>query len=322
MSQISAELKLPRLLVDSGNVLFGSTRQEIGLSAPTITAAGIAEIYAYMHYNAVAVGPLDLAGGIDFLMETQRLGMPWISANLYDLSDHRLFNPYVTVKIGDISIGILGITGFEVPGNRSFEVRDGITELNGLMPELSAEHDLVIVLSSLSHKQNMELAKRFPEVHIVIGADRRKGAISPVVSNGSLITQTAGQGKYLGMLSVSWAHSPWKIDQENKLVQLNNHLRSANRQLNQLDTEKNKSSQRYQNKLSILEKNKQRLEREISIIEKAQAAGTDGLNQSTFQSSFIALDRSIQEDRKISAMVRSIKDKTTRFKTAHGNAEK
>jgi len=275
-----------------------------------------------MNYSAVAVGPFDLAAGLDFVQDTARIGMPWISANLYDLEGNLLFKPYISIKLAGIRIAVVGITGSIVSKNNKYHVSKGIEELGKLIPELSSAHEFIIVLSNLSHSQTLELTKLIPEVKIVVGADRRKGTITPFVSNTAIVTQTGSQGKYLGVLTVFWAHAPWKTDQSQKLAQMNNHLKSTNWQLSRLQAEQDKSSERYKNKVSIIKKNKERILKEISKIEAARKAATTTAPQSTFNSDIIALNPSINEDRRISAIVRSIKDKINRYNTSHAATQK
>ena len=269
-----------------------------------------------MNYHAVAVGPLDLAAGLGFIRETGRAGMPWISANIYDDEGKRIFNPYVTVHAGELDICVVGITDPEAIAKDAVEIKDSIEELGKLIPIIAPKHDMTIVLSNLSHEKSLELTKRFPEIKAVVGADRRKGNITPLLSNDAIVMQTAGLGKYLGVLSVSWAHAPWKIDQTNKLAQLKNHLKSADRQLNQINSGNDKSSQEYRNKVLVLKRNKERILTEISSIEMAEKNETAGLSQSTFHSDIISLIPSLQQDRRISAIVGSIKDKINRYQTA------
>lgn len=273
-----------------------------------------------MNYHAVAVGPFDLAAGLDFVQESGRTGIVWVSANIYDDKGKRPFKPYITVNTGDLAIAVVGLTDSETTANKSVEVRDAIEELGTLIPEIAAKHDMIIVLSNLSHDRSIEITKRFTQVKAVVGADRRKGNITPLLSNDAVIMQTGSMGKYLGVLSVSWFNGPWKGDQTNKLAQLKNHLKSADRQLHQLSAEKDKTSQGYKNKALILERNKEKILTEISSIETALGAETSGLPQSTFSADIIALDRSLQQDRKISAIVGSIKDQINSYKTGQAAA--
>lgn len=281
----------------------------------------MAEIYSAMNYHGVAVGPFDLAAGLDFIKETGRAGIPWISANLYDSSGELVFNPYMTVQAGELAVCVVGLTAPGAPEADAFEVRESVGELGRLMPLITPGHDLIIVLSNLSYEKNLELAKRFPEIKVVVGADRRKGNMTPQRSKDAVIMQTAGQGKYLGVLSVSWANAPWKIDQTNKLSQLKNHLKSTDRQLNRINAENDKSSLDYKNKILVLKRNKDSLQTEISSIEMAQKDEKAGFSRSSFHSDIIALDRSIPEDRRISAIVASIKNRINRYKTGQAAAQ-
>jgi len=299
--------------VDSGNVLFSSIRLDSGESAETIVATGISEIYAKMRYDAVAVGLFDLSAGLDFVQDSGNSGMPWVSANLYDLSGNRLFNPYLSINKGGSRIAVAGITGTTGEKSDDFLITDGVEELRKLIPELSANHDLIIVLSNMSHNQSLDLTRIFPEVSIVIGADQKKGNVTPFVSNNAVLTQTAPQGKYLGVLSVFWADTRWKVDHTKKLSQLNKHLESTNWELNRLKAVKKQSSERYKKKKARIENNRKIIVKEIAELEAAQKEQSLSDPQSSFKSNIIPLNPSIPEDRQINFLVRSVKEKMNRY---------
>jgi 2',3'-cyclic-nucleotide 2'-phosphodiesterase (5'-nucleotidase family) len=322
INEISAGLKHPRLLVDSGNVLFSSAQLVNVESSETIVATGVYEIYAKMKYDAVAVGPFDLSAGLNFIQDSGKRGMPWVSSNLYDLSGNRIFSPFLSIKKGGRRIAVTGITGETGGISDDFLITDGVEELRKLIPELTANHDLIVVLSSMSHHETLALTRIFPQISIVIGADQRKGNITPFVSNNAVVTQTATQGKYLGVLSVIWADTPWKVDPTNKLAQLHKHLESTNRELNRLKAEKQQSSEHYIKKKALIENNRNIIVKEISVLEATRKAQLQSDPQSSFESHIIPLHPSIREDRKIDALVRSVKEKVNRYNTVHKSVRK
>ena len=188
------------LLVDSGNLLFKQVKATG--ERERLTAAAISEIYREMDYDAVAVGPLDLAAGSDFL--TGEATLPWLSANLRDSQQQPLFASHKVVSRRGIDIGIIGLTGQEdgVPPGLV------IADWRGLLPQLLAQMQgscqLVVVLSTLPEADNRELIRRFPEVHVLLSGDRHRGNIAPMHENRTVLAQTAAQGKYLGILDISF----------------------------------------------------------------------------------------------------------------------
>lgn len=155
-----------------------------------------------MDYDAVAVGPLDLAAGIDFLNGEGTL--PWLSANLRDNRQQPLFPSHTVVSRGGIAIGIIGLTGHQDSLPQDVAVSDWRDLLPQIVAELRGSCQLLVVLSTLSEADNRELMHSFPDIHVLLSADRQRGNIAPVVENRSLTAQTANQGRYLGILDLSW----------------------------------------------------------------------------------------------------------------------
>jgi hypothetical protein len=65
----------------------------------------------------------------------------------------------------------------------------------------------------LSNADNYLIAKKYPEISIIISADTRYANLSPVINYNTLITQTASRGKYLGFIKIFWGEtSGWGTD--------------------------------------------------------------------------------------------------------------
>jgi 2',3'-cyclic-nucleotide 2'-phosphodiesterase (5'-nucleotidase family) len=64
-----------------------------------------------MGYDSIAVDPLDLATGSEFLKTQNKPIFPWISANLLNTDNHPIFRPFIIKQIGQFTTGIIGWTG-------------------------------------------------------------------------------------------------------------------------------------------------------------------------------------------------------------------
>ena len=190
----------PAILLDAGNLLF--KQLTVAHSQELLTAAGLMGIYQQMAYDAVAVGQHDLAAGIEFLKNSQSKAFPWLSANLMDKHNRPIFPAVKILERGPMKIGIIGLTGQIAPFSQEIIVADWRKVLPEHLARLSKECRLLIVLSSLSGEDNAELTRQYPQVHVLITADRQQGNIAPRVDNGTIVSQTANQGKYLGMLNL------------------------------------------------------------------------------------------------------------------------
>jgi 2',3'-cyclic-nucleotide 2'-phosphodiesterase (5'-nucleotidase family) len=181
-----------------------------GESQEKITAAGIIDAYAKMGYDAVAVGPLDLAAGAEFLKTQDKPAFPWISANLLNTDNHPVFRPFIIKHTDQSTTGIIGLTGTtSLPAN--LHTGDWQTILPAQLQILAKKCNHIILLSNLPEKENYEIARQYPEIRIIISADPQFSNLSPVINNSTLITQTAQQGKYLGRLGIEWGNtSKWE----------------------------------------------------------------------------------------------------------------
>jgi 2',3'-cyclic-nucleotide 2'-phosphodiesterase (5'-nucleotidase family) len=166
---------LPDLTLDGGNLLFKQERLAPGLlMQEKITAEGIIESYNLMGYDAVAIGRNDLAAGLGFLQDQAAASkFTWLSANLVSKSNGEpLFSPSLIRKVGDISVGIIGLT--DIKEAQRFQEEEGAvllpwqTVLPKLVADLTPKCDLLILLSNNEPKQNEEIATSFTDIHIII----------------------------------------------------------------------------------------------------------------------------------------------------------
>ena len=184
-----------------------------GESQERITAAGIIDAYEKMGYDAVAVGPLDLAAGAEFLQKQDKPAFPWISANLLNTDNHPVFRPFIIKQTGQSTTAIIGLTGTSaLPA--SLHTGDWQTILPAQLQILAKKCDHIILLSNLPEKENYEIARHYPEIRIIISADPQFSNLSPVINNTTLITQTAQQGKFLGRLGIQWGRGTWEPDRD------------------------------------------------------------------------------------------------------------
>lgn len=231
------------LLLDAGNILFSTDSQSNILEQDTLSANAIIDIYNAIGYDAMNIGPYDLSNGIDFLVESFLSGTPWISANLFDVAGNALFPPWVIRQTPEGTIGIIGLTSeINVPG--SFRTRNWREILPPQIDELDLLCDFIIVLSNLDSASNAVIAESYPQIHLLLSTDPKRGNVTPYLINNTLMSQTHTRGKYLGVLNISW--TPLKIWQKyletepsivNSLLEtFNTHVDSKDVPSNTLDS--------------------------------------------------------------------------------------
>lgn len=296
------------LVLDAGNLLFKP--QSPLQMQEKIVASGIMEIYKAMSYDAVAVGPHDVAAGLDFLVESQKNGFPWLSANILNEEKKPIFKPSIIVKRAGLNVGIIGLSDPATPMAEKTTVADWRYILPGQLLTMKKDCDLLILLSTLPDQDNAEIIRDHPLVHIVVTASRQRGNVVPRVVNNTLITQTYSQGKYLGVLTVDWnPGQSWlkNLDQEDLI--LHDRLNVIERQILKREKLKTQSATLPTDKLQQLKKERDEIYKKISLLkEQITEFESNKGSYNTFEHSFIALNKELPEDPEIAERVSRIKE--------------
>ncbi len=192
------------LLLDAGNTLFG---QMLALQSE---GRVIVEAMNAMGYDAMAVGPLDLAKGVDVLLaRAKEARFPILSANLVGLSDGQpLLDPYTILERDGVRYGVLGVSDPDVmnsPGvGEVAKVLDPVETVRRYLPEVQAQSDVVIVLSHLGLEEDKALAAQVPGVQVIVGGRSRLLVQPAEVVGGAVIVQMGYDGEWLGRLDVAF----------------------------------------------------------------------------------------------------------------------
>lgn len=154
------------LLVDAGDALAGG-----GLGDSTEGEAIVAGM-GLMGYDAMALGPKELALGLDTLQRRMaEATFPMLSANaVLDPGGELLARPYHVVEVGTFRAAIVGLTrppDLPVEGIRVLDPREALT---GVLAEVSPQADLVILLTNLAYDQAQTLAAELPGIDLVVAA--------------------------------------------------------------------------------------------------------------------------------------------------------
>jgi len=302
IKNLGAENPENMLLLDSGNLLFKRKKIMDGPSQERLTASTIIEIYQDNGYDAVAVGPLDLAAGKAFIEESSSNGFPWVSANIMNSSGDLLFKPWRTKTIADTRIVITAITGSphrNIPGIKILPWEEA---LGATLKRISEETEpqFIILLSSLKSDENKRITELFPEINLIISADLRLGNISPKLYENCLIAQTAKQGKYQGLLEILFGKQRiWGQDTVKVVADLQNKLGSLNWQLRRL-TKKAAiagNEDKYTNTISSLKKKKEKLDNKIlSAKETLAQEKITGVLSDQYSNRFLGLKKNMPND--------------------------
>ncbi len=252
-----------------------------------------------MQYTAMAVGQRDVAAGIDYLKHACLIGTPWISANIITSENEPLFAPWVVEETTNGKIGIIGLTSYDAQVPEGLTVTQWQRVLPDHIQSISKSCDFIILLSNLTDEQNAEIAKDYPEIHLIISANSHGGNIAPRLQNNTVITQTHTRGKYLGVLKVNWESElkMWKNTKQN-LTAITSQLRERN----EFNSETEQSN-------SILNKEinpNANLITQQSIL-NINSAISNQQQLSSFKFQFRALTGKIEKDEEISEITMQLK---------------
>ncbi|MEN8199037.1 MAG: UshA-like (seleno)protein [Thermodesulfobacteriota bacterium] len=311
-----------RLLLDSGNLLFKRSPIAPGVNQTRLTAEAIIDIYQDLHYDAVGVGPLDLAGGLEFLRQSKERGFPWVSANLFDDKQNPLFPQWIRREKGKTEIFVTAISAAAPQMAGDFQIKSWKSVLPGLLQRIKTEskEPFIILLSTLSDEENRLIAEKHPDIHLLIGGDQRKGNISPRIVDTTLLTQTSKQGKYQGLIEIQLGRQrQWVKDAAKELAELQNRLGSVNWQFKRLEKKASTpgSANTFTAPMERLRKEIETLETAItSAAKRVETEKTGGITGDLYNSRLIELKSSMPDDPAIS---RKLAELRQRIRKLHGN---
>ncbi len=193
------------LVLDAGSTLTGqwvSTASKGGNIVDAMNAMG---------YDALTIGQMDMAAGIDALKEREKEAkFPFLSANLVSVADGQpIFTPYVILERQQRRIAILGLTEPDAmqTGQDASKAKllDPIETAQRYVPELRGQVDILIVLSHLGLGQDKALAASVPGIDIIIGGNTRQIMAAPDSVGTTLVVQQGYMGEWIGRFKATFS---------------------------------------------------------------------------------------------------------------------
>ncbi len=218
------------VVIDSGDLLNEHIEiKDSFLKTALLKADLIARIYKANGIDAINVGELDLALGLDFIRELEeKYDIPFISANLVDAANNKaLFDPYVIKDMDGFKVGIIGMMGNssdvsrklkEVAGD-SLTVLDPVETVEKLVAELTDKVDFLVVMTHQHMGRNWVIARKIDGIDVIAGGHHKQKLTTPYEANGTYIVQAGEKGQHLGLFEATIASDGTKTVQ-NTLVPL------------------------------------------------------------------------------------------------------
>ena len=261
-------MQQPLIIVDAGNLLFKKALSDSkGISNTTalITAYGLVRAYKQMSYDAVGISSNDLSAGTEFFRRSIDNSFPWVAANIYDKKANLLFSPHIIKKSGNLTIGIIGLTGAAGNNIEDFVISDWRKSLRKQIALLQKNCDMLVVLSSLNLSENKEIQRDFKQIDIIVSASQKGRNIQPQTIQNCLLIQGGGRGKYIGKLDITRnSEGSWHLASPQSPDYQKNRLRSIDRQLKQLAKQQSLTGKDFSQKMARLRSSREIISKQIA----------------------------------------------------------
>jgi 2',3'-cyclic-nucleotide 2'-phosphodiesterase / 3'-nucleotidase len=245
------------LLVDCGDTIQGSplaaTYQNITIRSAQPPPDPMMAAMNALRYDAMALGNHEFNYGLRNLENArQHASFPWLSANTQTVpgSAARPFLPYIVKTLGEVKVGIIGITtpsipNWEIPANyKGYRFLPGEDAARTAVAELKALHspDLILVIAHSGLDRDLKTGRIFPNAvpgenmayqlaqipgvdALIFGHTHRS---LPGESVGStVLLQPLNWGGSLGRLDITLSGAPghWRIrHKESSLIPVTNDV--------------------------------------------------------------------------------------------------
>ncbi len=173
----------------------------------------VVELMNLARTDALALGNHEFDWGLDVLRA--RIGQtafPCLAANL-ETDDGRPLDgvqPYAIVDVGQLTVGLLGLTYHELRTVVKASAIEGIRSLpptetvRRYLSELQEQADLIVVLSHLGIDGDRALARSVPELPVIVGAHSHDALHSGEKVGETWIAQAGAYGESLGRIEIAF----------------------------------------------------------------------------------------------------------------------
>jgi len=193
------------LLLDCGDVF--SERGKLSQRRAETAMEGL----GLMKYDALNVADGDLLFGLDFLKTlSEGAKVPLLSANIVHEDQSQYLGQQVLFKeFSGLTVGILGLASPDYFDRQSL-AKEGIAILDPekilqrILAEIRAKVDVVVLLSHVGFDQTKELVQKVSGVDVAVSGHGMLSTGEPELVGKTLVVQNSFEGRYLGILMLTW----------------------------------------------------------------------------------------------------------------------
>ncbi|RJP21605.1 MAG: bifunctional metallophosphatase/5'-nucleotidase [Candidatus Omnitrophota bacterium] len=196
------------LILDAGDMISGTPISSLFKGDP------IYRVLNHWGIDAAALGNHDFDYGWQ-RMKTYReiASFPFLCANAFvagsDGANHLLADAeYKIFSFGALRVGVIGVIAEWTP---TMTVRDAVRDvkfipsidtLKRLVPLVSNQADLVVVLSHVGFEHDQKIAKETPDIDLIIGGHSHTLLKEFVKINDTIIVQAGEKGRFVGRIDL------------------------------------------------------------------------------------------------------------------------
>lgn len=161
--------------------------------------------YNLMGYDAFTPGELDLAYGMDRLIQlSHQAQFPFLAANLIDSRSRKpVFQPYRIKEARGIKIGLIGLISNRYPlesppeEKGKYSLEDPIKTAKGIVAQLKRTCQVIIVLGHMDLDEQTGLAQAVPGIQFILSGHVSHYERNPVRVKETQIFNAGSRGEYL-----------------------------------------------------------------------------------------------------------------------------
>ncbi len=196
------------LVLDAGNALLKPADVKATRSGQVMI-----EAMNMMRYDAMAIGPQDVAMGAAALRERiAQAAFPVLSANLRVADTGALFaEPYVLLPLAGHTVAIIGITGTEGFPQSAMTDAERLTPTDPLdaareyVAAVSSQADIIILLSNAGLMVNQIIAQKLPDIDVIVtGGTSTLTTPIRYSEDRALLAEAGYRGEWLGKMPLSF----------------------------------------------------------------------------------------------------------------------
>lgn len=230
------------ILIDNGDYLIGSPESTYMNNECDISP--LVSLANEIGYDVMIPGNHDFDYGIDFLKkQVTHFTGKYLCANLFDLDDQPIFDPYTIIERQGLKIGIIGVITKAMPQISRYELIkdlkfvDVIETLSYWVPIVKQQSDIVIVCYHGGIERNMETGtltqydtgedQTYKIINEIKGIDGlicgHQHRLNSGICQNTVFVQPGYKGEHVGILEFEL--------RDKKIVNKNSYILSTNKYL-------------------------------------------------------------------------------------------